>query len=151
MGAIVAFELTRELRRRDLPLPRVLIASAARAPQFRRNHVPIPEPSDEELLCQAELPDTPSVRHAMLPALRADTRLYRNYSYAEEAPFPLPIRAYGGLEDANVTREHLEGWGDQAMPSFGIRLFRGGHFYLHASEPELLAALDEDFEDHLPS
>src|ERR1017187_10552563 len=40
MGAAVAFELARELRRRSRPLPLVLIASGARAPQFRRNHVP---------------------------------------------------------------------------------------------------------------
>ncbi len=135
MGAIVAFELARELRRRNLPLPGVLIASAARAPQFRRNHVPLPEPGDRELLRQAELPDTPSVRGAILPALRADTRLYRNYSYAEDPPLPFPIRAYGGLDDANVTREHLEGWGDQAIASFGLRLFPGGHFYCARMSP----------------
>jgi surfactin synthase thioesterase subunit len=39
MGAVVAFELVRLLRKRGRPLPGRLIASAARAPQFRRNHV----------------------------------------------------------------------------------------------------------------
>ena len=45
MGAIVAFELARLLRRRNRPLPRMLVASGARAPQFRRGHVPPPEPA----------------------------------------------------------------------------------------------------------
>jgi surfactin synthase thioesterase subunit/glycosyltransferase involved in cell wall biosynthesis len=144
MGAIVAFELARELRRRSLPLPFLLIASAARAPQFRRNHVPPPEPSDEQLLRQAEVPDHPSVRHAILPALRADTTLYRHYSYAEDAPLPFPIRAYGGAEDPTITREHLEAWRQQTVASFALRLFPGGHFYLRSPEPEFLTSLHED-------
>ena len=45
MGAAVAFELARLLRRRDQPLPRMLLVSGARAPQFRRGHVPPPEPA----------------------------------------------------------------------------------------------------------
>jgi surfactin synthase thioesterase subunit/glycosyltransferase involved in cell wall biosynthesis len=148
MGAVVAFELARELRRRGLPMPILLSASAARAPQFRRNHVPMPEPSDAELLRQAELPDNPSVRHAILPALRADTKLYRRYSYAEDAPLPIPIRAYGGVEDSNITREHLEAWQEQTTAGFGVRRFPGAHFYLRTAEPEFLTALDEDLHEN---
>jgi surfactin synthase thioesterase subunit/glycosyltransferase involved in cell wall biosynthesis len=151
MGAIVAFELARELRRRSLPLPFLLIASAARAPQFRRDHVPPPEPSDEALLLQAELPDHPSIRHAILPALRADTKLYRHYSYAEDAPLPFPIRAYGGTEDPTISREHLEAWQQQTAASFAIRLFPGGHFYLRTAEPEFLTALHEDLHENYRS
>jgi surfactin synthase thioesterase subunit len=157
MGAIVAFELARELRRRSLPLPFLLIASAARAPQFRRNHVPPPEPSDEELLRQAELPDHPSIRHAILPALRADTTLYRHYSYAEDARLPFPIRAYGGTEDPTISREHLEAWSQQAAwsqqtsESFVVRLFPGGHFYLRTAEPEFLTTLDKDLHENYRS
>src|SRR2546421_4243876 len=39
MGAFIAFELARELRRRDRPQPEILIASCARAPD-----VPDPDP-----------------------------------------------------------------------------------------------------------
>ena len=49
MGAVVAFELARLLRRRHRPLPRLLVASGARAPQFRRGHVPPPEPSEARI------------------------------------------------------------------------------------------------------
>jgi surfactin synthase thioesterase subunit/glycosyltransferase involved in cell wall biosynthesis len=144
MGAAVAFELARELRRRDLPAPKVLIASAARAPQFRRNHTPPPEPSDEELLREAELPDDAAVRHGILPALRADTALYRHYVYTEDAPLPFPIRAYGGAADPHITREHLEAWREQTTASFALRLFPGGHFYLRTAQAEFVAALRED-------
>jgi surfactin synthase thioesterase subunit/glycosyltransferase involved in cell wall biosynthesis len=152
MGAIVAFELTRLLRRRGLPLPRILIASAARAPQFRRNHVPPPDPPDDQLLADLrrlegispELLEDPSVATAILPALRADTALYRNYVYTEDDPLDCPIRAYGGTEDPNIEPHHLERWREQTRSSFAVRRFPGGHFYLRSSREEFRAALEED-------
>ena len=151
MGAIVAFELARRLRDGGRSLPRMLIASAARAPQFRRNHVPPPDPSPEEFLEElrrlegvpAEILSDPSLLAAVLPALTADAGLYRRYVYTEAAPLPFPIRAYGGAEDPNIRREHLEGWAGQTSASFAVRLFPGGHFYLRDA-PGLAAALRED-------
>jgi surfactin synthase thioesterase subunit/glycosyltransferase involved in cell wall biosynthesis len=144
LGAIVAFELAHELRRRKVPLPRLLIVSAARAPQFRRNHVPPPEPSDEDLLREADLPDDAAIRHAVLPALRADTHLYRHYVYTEDAPLAVAIRAYGGLDDPHISRTHLEAWREQTTESFAVRQFRGRHFYLKEHRAEFDAALHED-------
>jgi surfactin synthase thioesterase subunit len=151
MGAVVAFELARELRRRRKRLPEVLIASAARAPQFRRGHVPPPAPSREEFLDELRrlqgIP--PEILHdlamlrAILPALEADTSLYRNYIYEEDAPFAFPIRAYGGVDDPNVRCEHLDAWREQTTGPFEVRQFPGGHFYVNTSRSELLAALEE--------
>jgi len=142
MGAVVAFELVRELRRRGLALPRVLIASAARAPQFRRGHVPSAPKSDEQLLRELEIP--PELARAVLPSLRADTTLYSQYVYTEDAPLALPIRAYGGIDDPNIRREHLEGWREQTTSSFALRAFPGGHFYLRDAGEEFRAALEAD-------
>jgi surfactin synthase thioesterase subunit/glycosyltransferase involved in cell wall biosynthesis len=142
MGAVVAFELIRELRRRGLPLPRILIASAARAPQFRRNHIPPPATPDGQLLRELDIPA--ELTRAVLPSLRADTTLYRHYVYADDAPLDLPIRAYGGVDDPNIRREHLDGWGEQSTSSFAVRVFPGGHFYLRDAAAEFRAALEAD-------
>jgi medium-chain acyl-[acyl-carrier-protein] hydrolase len=133
MGAAVAFELARLLRRRRQPLPKLLVASGARAPQFRRNYTPPPAPGDEQFLEE-------------LPALRADAALYRKYAYAEDLPLDCAIRAYGGAGDSNVRREHLEAWAEQTTASFAVRLFPGGHFYMQSSQAEFLAALAADLE-----
>jgi surfactin synthase thioesterase subunit len=152
MGAAVAFELVRELRRRSRSLPGVLIASGARAPQFRRHHVPPSAPTREafveelrrlqgipaDVLCDGAL------MRAILPALEADAALYRNYVYAEDERLSIPVRAYGGASDPNVRREHLEGWAEQTTASFALRVFPGGHFYLTAAREAFLAALEED-------
>ena len=80
---------------------------------------------------------------AILPALEADAALYRNYIYAEDPPLPLPVRAYGGADDPNVRREHLEGWAEQTTASFAVRVFPGGHFYLNTAREPFLQALEE--------
>jgi surfactin synthase thioesterase subunit len=152
MGAVIAFELARELRRRSHPLPSILIASGARAPQFRRHHVPPPAPSRDAFLEElrrldgipAELLSDPSLLRAILPALEADAGLYRNYIYTEDHPLPVPLRAYGGADDPNIRREHLEGWGEQTTESFAVRVFPGGHFYLTSARELFLQALETD-------
>jgi len=152
MGAVVVFELIRELRRRHRPLPRILIASGARAPQFRRNHVPPPEPTRDQLIDELrrmgsvplEVLDDPALLRAILPALEADVALYRNYIYAEDAPLPIPIRAYGGTADTNITRAHLDGWAEQTSASFATRQFPGGHFFPNTAPDAVCKALVED-------
>jgi surfactin synthase thioesterase subunit/glycosyltransferase involved in cell wall biosynthesis len=152
MGAVVAFELARLLRRRDQPLPRVMLVSGARAPQFRRNHVPPPEPAASEFIDELrrlegmppQVLDNPALLRMVLPALRADAALYRNYIYAVEPPLDCPIRAYGGTEDPNVRREHLEAWALETTSSFGLRMFPGGHFFPQSAREDLLAAMAHD-------
>jgi surfactin synthase thioesterase subunit len=149
MGAAVAFELARELRRRGQPLPSILIASGARAPQFRRGHVPGPAPSRAEFLAELDrlggLPtDDPAFLRAMLPAMEADATLYRNYIYTEGEPFTFPICAYGGADDANISTEHLVAWNEQTSGPFRFRVFPGGHFYLNTSRDQFAAALADD-------
>jgi len=154
MGAIVAFELARRLRQHGKPLPHVLIASAARAPQFRRGHIPPPDPSPEQFLDELrrrqgmppEVFADPALLRALLPAMAADAALYRRYVYTEDEPLPCPIRAYGGVADPDIHREHLEPWAEQTTASFALRLFPGGHFYLRDA-PGFAAALCEDFQD----
>lgn len=151
MGAVIAFELARELRRRGRPMPRVLIASAARAPQFRRGHTPPPAPSDSDLLEEvrrleglpADVLDDPALLRAVLPALRADSALYRDYVYSEDDPLPIPIRAYGGVDDARISHTQLSAWSEQTTADFVVRQFPGGHFYFRSPQP-MLDALEAD-------
>lgn len=149
MGAGIAFELARALRRHGLPLPRSLHVSGARAPQFRLNHVPPPEPSlrdfIEELRRLEGFPPSvlnqPELLKLALPALLSDARLHRHYSYTPEPPLDIPIFAYGGDADPNVTAAHLDAWREQSTTHFERTDFPGGHFYLESALAPLLASL----------
>jgi len=149
LGAVLAFELSRRLRSEGLPAPQFLCVAGARAPQYRLGHKPPAEPSDDRLIDElrrlegvpAEILDNPELLQVVLPALRADTELYRNYVYSPGAPLGCPIRAFGGVADPNVTREHLEAWAHQTTSSFRLRMFEGGHFFVDTARVEFLRAL----------
>jgi surfactin synthase thioesterase subunit len=149
MGAVIAFELARELRRRKRKLPCALVVSAARAPQLRLGYVPPPEPSEEQLLEELRrlegvppgVLDSPEALRLALPVLRADTRLFRNYVYSREEPLAAPMLACGGESDPNVRPAHLEAWREQTSSDFLLRLYPGGHFYLQTAPDEFFSDL----------
>jgi medium-chain acyl-[acyl-carrier-protein] hydrolase len=109
---------------------------------------PAPQAFVEELRrlqgIPAEVLDDPALMRAILPALTSDAALYRNYIYADAAALPLPMRAYGGAEDPNVRREHLDGWAEQTTASFAVHVFPGGHFYPTTAREPFLQALERD-------
>jgi len=148
LGAVIAFELERLLAARCAGL----FVAGARAPQSRRDHVPPPPPSDDELIEElrrldgipSEILENRELMQLALPALRADTALYRNYVYREELPLHCPIRAYGGLDDERITRGDLEAWGAETTHSFRLEMFPGGHFFLETHQEAFLTALARD-------
>jgi medium-chain acyl-[acyl-carrier-protein] hydrolase len=147
IGAIVAFELMRALRQEEAQLPQLLLASSARAPQYRRNHKPPPDPSREELLDEVRrlggLPpdamEDPSFLDVILPALEADAAIYRRFIYQPGAPFDVRMAAMGGVGDTHVHHEHLAAWREQTTADFQMRQFAGDHFFVRTQQDEVLA------------
>ncbi len=143
MGAGIAFELARRL---ENP-PQILIVSAARGPQYRASLQPRPDPSDDELLEQlSTLGSDRKALEIVLPLLRADTRLYRNYQFLPGPPLPIPIAAYGGVNDPNIRSEDLAAWAQLTNAGFIQREFAGGHFYLESERQAVLLAIAEDLK-----
>jgi medium-chain acyl-[acyl-carrier-protein] hydrolase len=155
MGAVVAFELAQLLRARNLPQPKALYVSAARAPKFRRDWTPPTEPSDEEFKQELrrlegvppEVLENEELLQVILPVLRADTHIYRNYIYVDRPPLNCKIYVYGGKSDPNVKPEHLQAWQEHTTGAATVRLFPGGHFYLQTAQQEFLKALAADLEE----
>jgi medium-chain acyl-[acyl-carrier-protein] hydrolase len=151
MGALIAFEVARELRRRRLREPAHLFVSASRAPQLRLlnpGECPLSCLSDEAFLRelqrrygpQPELAD-PELAELFLPLLRADLSLCEGYRYESELPLASSIVAFAGADDPRVKRHHLEGWRTQTAGAFALVTFPGGHFYLRSDPHPLLRAL----------
>jgi medium-chain acyl-[acyl-carrier-protein] hydrolase len=143
MGALLAFELTRTLRRQGGPLPGQLLVSAHRGPQLPRTALLGHGLSDTEMLDNVRglggtPPDVlahPELLEMILPIIRADFELVDTYHYQAEPPLPCPILAFGGMTDALVSRTQLEGWREQTEARFSLQMFPGGHFYLQSAEP----------------
>lgn len=152
MGALVGFELARHLRDLGQPLPEHLLVSGRRAPQYPRDKRPLhdlPEAEfQEELRGLNGTPDEilqhPELMELFAPILRADFELCETYDFREGEPLDCPVSAFGGLEDPDVSRDHLGGWRDHTRGPFRLRMFPGGHFFLHGARQPLVHAVSED-------
>ncbi|HEX2091625.1 MAG TPA: thioesterase II family protein [Longimicrobiaceae bacterium] len=152
MGALVAFELARRLRDESRVLPEYLLVSGRRAPQCPSDKRPLhalPEGEFQEELrnlngTPEEILQHPELMELFAPILRADFEICETYSYVEGEPLDLPVSAFGGLADPDVSREHLSGWKEHTRGPFRLRMFPGGHFFLHGARQELVHAVAED-------
>jgi len=152
LGALVGFELARQLRRQSGAQPVRLFASAARAPQIPPRHRPIHALPDEEFLEElrrlngtpGEVLEHPELMEIMLPALRADFAVYETYAYSPELPLTCCISSFGGLQDRRVSCDDLGAWREQTTASLSLRMFPGGHFFLNAVQPLLLQVLSQE-------
>jgi medium-chain acyl-[acyl-carrier-protein] hydrolase len=153
MGGLIAFELTRFLRRKKNLQPERLFISAYGAPQnssLRQNLVH--RLSDDEFLKELKrLKGTPRevLEHAeliqlFLPTIRADLELLETYVYIEAFSLEIPIFAFGGLEDPEVSREALDAWRHQTRSSFSLQMLPGDHFFLNTMREELLGVISRE-------
>lgn len=148
LGALIGFDLVRELRRRSLPGPVHLFVSGRRAPQ-------LPEPSPMHQLPEPEflarlrrlggisdlvLRDPDLVAY-FLPMLRADISLNEIEPYRDEPPLACPITALGGASDERASLAELDAWHAQTSAAFEREIFPGGHFFIQTARERFLGAL----------
>jgi medium-chain acyl-[acyl-carrier-protein] hydrolase len=150
MGALVGFELVRELRRRGQKLPAHLFVASRAAPQVRELRRPhrhlLPEDAfirELRLLngTAEEVLGDPSLIQFLLPVLRADFAVVETYAYSPEEPLACPITAFGGESDDEVSRDQLLAWNMETRGTFVLRMFPGGHFFLHEFRLQLLQTI----------
>ena len=153
MGALLAFEFAREMRRRGQAGPAHLFVSARRAPQLPRNDTPLhtlPEAPFIDRLRQryngipAAILAEPELLKLFLPMLRADFKMIETYHYHPEAPLDCPIMAFGGAQDDLARPDDLTAWQAQTCGTFKLQMFPGGHFYLQTTLPQLLTTVAQE-------
>lgn len=140
MGALIAFELTRELRRQKLGLEPVhLFVSGKSAPHRKIDRDPVHQlPHDQFIQRLRKLNGTPEavlqneeLMELLLPILRADFAVNETYQYQEESPFPIPIHCYGGTGDVDIPEANHDAWRDHTTEAFKLKMFEGNHFFLN--------------------
>jgi medium-chain acyl-[acyl-carrier-protein] hydrolase len=154
MGAIISFELARLLYTERGLWPVHLFVSGCRAPQIRttdRRTYDWPEAGFVEDLRRLngtpqEVLESPELMQLLMPSLRADFEVVQTYSYTAGQTLKCPVTVFGGLQDQEVSCEHLEGWREQTIGAVTFRLFPGDHFFIHSSQPLILQALAQDLE-----
>lgn len=133
-GALLAFELTRELLRRGGPTPIHLLVASQVGP--RAAGVPLAEQQEPlwERVRKAGQIDPVVVENSELrallePAIAADVRISDTYSYRAGPALDLPISVFGGSDDPRVTHAGLSRWQEETAGPFGLRRFDADHFF----------------------
>ena len=152
MGSLIAFEIARALRRSNGPQPLAVLASGHRAPQIPDEDPPIYDLPEPEFIHELrQFNGTPEMvlqntelMMLLLPVLRADFELVGTYTYTPEAPLTLPLSAFGGTQDADVSAEQLAAWREQTSGPFTRRMYPGDHFFINSLREPLLRDVATD-------
>ncbi len=149
-GAVAGFEVIRELRRRGLQQPLLLVAAGRRGPQVKDRKAPIaslPEADFIEELWQrygkslGAIFEIPELREVLVPQIKADFALSETYRFREEPPLDCPIVAFAGLAEKSLKTDALNAWSFHTGSSFQSRRFPGGHFFIRESQPQVIEAI----------
>jgi medium-chain acyl-[acyl-carrier-protein] hydrolase len=146
LGALIAFETSRWLRRVGLKEPSLLIVSGAAAPHLpikRKNIHALP---DDEFISElrrfngtpAEILDNTDLMALILPAIRADFMAFESYKYAKELPLSCPLITFAGRSDPDATPEDLQEWRQHTTGTLGSFVFSGDHFFLKSQQSEVI-------------
>jgi medium-chain acyl-[acyl-carrier-protein] hydrolase len=157
MGATVAFELARELRRRGARQPVVLGISGRIAPHCRSRFRPVQELTDAQLVEKLKevggLPEyvlnEPELMAHVLPLVRADYKIVDDYRLIPEPPLSCSISAFYGLGDVLTTQEEISGWQQHTTGKFTMQGFPGDHFYLTHARGDILRTLRDGLQQAL--
>ena len=145
MGGALLFEVTRELRRLNQPLPvKMFVSSMPWVGSYDRSQV-------EYTLSHAELinrfphlsPEKindEELQEILINILRSDLQLLTKYEFKREDAFEIPLIAIHGEQDPIVHKEQMEKWKEETSSSFKLISRNGGHRYIE-HDPAFLSAM----------
>jgi surfactin synthase thioesterase subunit len=148
LGAMIAFEWARSLRRKGQPQPACLIAAASSAPhQMRKGRALSQLPANEltQALERRYAPMDPKVKQdpemldMILRVMRSDLQIMESYNYAPEEPLSCPVLAIGGTRDTIVASDALDAWREQSSAATRVERLEGDHFFLRTQGAALRA------------
>jgi len=157
MGALIGFELIRELRRLHAPAPRRLLIAARQAPQLVATHPPLHKLPDTDFFealhrryggIPAAALNNQEIRNIYIPLLKADVEMIETYRYHPEPPLACPISVFGGRSDS-IAEADLRAWQQQSSRSVYVQIMEGSHFFMHTAQADLLAVISRQLSADL--
>lgn len=148
MGAVAAYQVAQELRRRGQRLPARLVACARQSPEHSRDSG-VHRGDDRALVAELErlggtppevLAD-PELRRVILGIVRNDYRLAETYAWRAEPPLDCPISVFVGDTDPECSADEGAQWVDMTTGSTEVTIFRGDHFFLTPQRRAVVATL----------
>lgn len=160
MGALVAYELVRELEQRRVP-PVWLGISAMPAPgrlagRWRDGRHLWPREAlvsfmrslggtSEEMLADPDLVDY------MVAILRYDLAVVETYEYVAGPPLRVPVSVFTGEQDPLTTQDQVGEWHKYSTAPVAFHAYPGGHFFLFEQAASIARCVVNDVGELLDS
>lgn len=152
LGALVAFEVARSLRRAGRPGPVSLWVAGAEGPRTRLIQRRVHDLPDAQLVAvlreyggtRPEVLDDPEMMELLMPMIRADFALSERYAYRAEEPLDVTVHVLLGDHDPYVDPARAKGWSYETSRPVQRHVFAGGHFFPTAHQAGLTALIAAD-------
>lgn len=136
VGALIAFEVARELHAAFGMAPETLTVAARSAPRIPPRYEPLHRLDDARLKARLaelggmppEIADDDELLSVVFPVIRADCAVAETYTYAEAEPIPTHLVASTGCDDRYVTEADARAWAPETTGRFDLVQLPGGHF-----------------------
>jgi external thioesterase TEII len=136
MGGLIAFLVCRKLQERKVKLPKKLIISGRKAPEFVRIEK-LSELSDELFLesliplggIPSELLQNKEILDFFLPIIKHDFRILESYTYEPATTLDIPIDVFYGSSEAEESE--MVGWHKETTEKVNITQLKGNHFFIY--------------------
>ncbi|MEU9474376.1 alpha/beta fold hydrolase [Streptomyces sp. NPDC048191] len=144
-GALVAFELCREIRRLGGTAPVHLFVSGRPAPQLPMRRTRLSGLSVTELAevlrrlggTPPEVLENQALLASIHPLLVADFKVNEEYTYRPESPLGIPLTVFAATRDAGTSLDEAAAWETQTDGGFRMLTLDGGHFAVFDQAPEI--------------
>lgn len=144
LGAIIAYEVAKKIKNDNNISPLCLFLSGCPAPQYICKIEPYKELSDAELVSKlipfGGIPETiiqqPELLSFFFPYLKSDFLLIDTYIPLITSSFTVPIVAFLGDKDTNLSIEQAKCWkGYNENNFFEYNIMSGDHFFIKNEYP----------------
>ncbi|HYZ77785.1 MAG TPA: alpha/beta fold hydrolase [Gaiellaceae bacterium] len=153
-GALVAFELARELRRRAGPQPLVLIAADQVAPSLqasvgRDRGLDVRERVTRLGGTSDTILENDTLFAKLVPTLVADFRLADEYEYRPEPPLESPIVVVPAAGEGSDDNPGIHEWARETEAGLEVRRLAADHFFRDEAWLDLARTVVGEIERHV--
>jgi medium-chain acyl-[acyl-carrier-protein] hydrolase len=153
LGALIAFELARHVRRAGARQPLHLFVAGRKAPHLPDEHGSLHTLTDDALIEElvrrydaipAEVRHVPELMEILTPVIRADLTIIGTYRYQEADRLDCPITVLAGAHDRSTDQAQLLAWQEHTTAACNLQMLDGDHFFPQSQRRVLLHLIAQE-------
>ncbi len=153
-GALLAYELARELQKSGNCHLQHIVLSAKRAPHLPRIREPIHQLPGPEFLARLkdydytpdEVLENQEFMELFLPMLRADFALSDTHQFVQKHPLQSDASLFWGQQDKDVPLADVLAWRELLVGKTELVEFNAGHFFIASHEEQFIQHINQLIE-----